>query len=68
MFLCKFEMPNVYLRAAMTEFEINMSEMPLGKLSKGNIQQGDSAMNNDNFIHPLCYTRKRSLAVIIQQG
>lgn len=24
----------------MTEFEINMSEMPLGKLSKENIQKG----------------------------
>ncbi|TXG63792.1 hypothetical protein EZV62_010786 [Acer yangbiense] len=27
-------------RAAMMEFEINMSEMPLGKLSKNNIQNG----------------------------
>ena len=27
-------------RAAMMEFEINMSEMPLGKLSKSNIQKG----------------------------
>lgn len=27
-------------RAAMMEFEINMSEMPLGKLSKSNIQRG----------------------------
>ena len=27
-------------RAAMLEFEINMSEMPLGKLSKSNIQKG----------------------------
>jgi hypothetical protein len=27
-------------RAAMMEFEINMSEMPLGKLSKENIQKG----------------------------
>lgn len=25
----------------MMEFEINMSEMPLGKLSKRNIQQGN---------------------------
>lgn len=27
-------------RAAMLEFKINMSEMPLGKLSKENIQKG----------------------------
>ena len=27
-------------RAAMMEFEINMSEMPLGKLTKENIQKG----------------------------
>ncbi|CAN6197578.1 unnamed protein product, partial [Urochloa humidicola] len=31
-------------RAAMTEFEINMSEMPLGKLSKENIQKGFEAL------------------------
>lgn len=31
-------------RAAMMEFEINMSEMPLGKLSKSNIQQGFEAL------------------------
>lgn len=30
-----------FLRAAMMEFEINMSEMPLGKLSKENIQKGN---------------------------
>jgi poly [ADP-ribose] polymerase len=29
-------------RSAMMEFEINMSEMPLGKLSKHNIQKGNS--------------------------
>lgn len=29
-------------RAAMMEFEINLSEMPLGKLSKNNIQKGAS--------------------------
>lgn len=29
-----------FCRAAMMEFEINMSEMPLGKLSKSNIQKG----------------------------
>ncbi|XP_020212076.1 poly [ADP-ribose] polymerase 1 [Cajanus cajan] len=31
-------------RAAMMEFEINMSEMPLGKLSKSNIQRGFEAL------------------------
>ncbi|KAL6214589.1 hypothetical protein ACLB2K_014021 [Fragaria x ananassa] len=31
-------------RAAMMEFEINMSEMPLGKLSKSNIQKGFQAL------------------------
>ncbi|KAM1539365.1 hypothetical protein FF1_004080 [Malus domestica] len=31
-------------RAAMMEFEINMSEMPLGKLSKANIQKGFEAL------------------------
>ncbi|KAF3436180.1 hypothetical protein FNV43_RR23272 [Rhamnella rubrinervis] len=31
-------------RAAMMEFEINMSEMPLGKLSKTNIQKGFEAL------------------------
>ncbi|XP_068640410.1 poly [ADP-ribose] polymerase 1 [Aristolochia californica] len=43
-------------RAAMMEFEINLSEMPLGKLSKSNIQKGFEALteiqnllNNDNY-------------------
>ncbi|KAG0453307.1 hypothetical protein HPP92_025971 [Vanilla planifolia] len=31
-------------RAAMMEFEINLSEMPLGKLSKKNIQKGFEAL------------------------
>ncbi|KAF9608108.1 hypothetical protein IFM89_006035 [Coptis chinensis] len=31
-------------RTAMLEFEINMSEMPLGKLSKSNIQKGFEAL------------------------
>lgn len=31
---------SVNSRAAMMEFEINMTEMPLGKLSKQNIQKG----------------------------
>ncbi|CAL0310383.1 unnamed protein product [Lupinus luteus] len=33
-------------RAAMMEFEINMSEMPLGKLSKSNIQRGFEALTD----------------------
>ncbi|OWM75258.1 hypothetical protein CDL15_Pgr023779 [Punica granatum] len=33
-------------RAAMMEFEINMSEMPLGKLSKSNIWQGFEALTD----------------------
>lgn len=43
-------------RAAMMEFEINMSEMPLGKLSKENIQKGFQALTEiqnllDNIGH-----------------
>ncbi|WRX09500.1 Poly(ADP-ribose) polymerase [Theobroma cacao] len=34
------ERPILDCRAAMMEFKINMSEMPLGKLSKSNIQKG----------------------------
>ncbi|KAI3923415.1 hypothetical protein MKW92_030016 [Papaver armeniacum] len=33
-------------RSAMIELEINMSEMPLGKLSKSNIQMGFSALTD----------------------
>ncbi|CAL1383211.1 unnamed protein product [Linum trigynum] len=33
-------------RAAMMEFEINMSEMPLGKLSKNNIHKGFEALTD----------------------
>lgn len=33
-------------RSAMMEFEINMSEMPLGKLSKSNIQKGFEALTD----------------------
>ncbi|KAJ0053580.1 hypothetical protein Pint_01762 [Pistacia integerrima] len=45
-------------RAAMLEFEINMSEMPLGKLSKNNIQKGFEALTeiqnllNNNAFDP----------------
>lgn len=44
LFLLKIYMPEKLnrnpCRAAMMEFEINMAEMPLGKLSKSNIQKG----------------------------
>lgn len=39
MLYCITERPES-CRAAMMEFEINLSEMPLGKLSKSNIQKG----------------------------
>ncbi|KAL6978644.1 Poly [ADP-ribose] polymerase 1, variant 2 [Sarracenia purpurea var. burkii] len=45
-------------RAAMMEFEINMSEMPLGKLSTSNIQKGFEALTeiqnlvNSNALDP----------------
>ena len=41
-FFCSFSCIKIGLfsRAAMMEFEINMSEMPLGKLTKENIQKG----------------------------
>ncbi|KAL5561852.1 hypothetical protein UlMin_031599 [Ulmus minor] len=53
-------------RAAMMEFEINMSEMPLGKLSKSNIQKGFEALTeiqdllNSNSFDP---SMKQSLIV-----
>lgn len=34
----------------MMEFEINMSEMPLGKLSKHNIQKGNSYSSSFTFV------------------
>lgn len=40
MVLCILSKSNTDCRAAMMEFEINMSEMPLGKLSKINIRKG----------------------------
>ncbi|KAM0949661.1 putative NAD(+) ADP-ribosyltransferase transcription regulator SAP family [Dioscorea sansibarensis] len=47
-------------RAAMLEFEINLSEMPLGRLSKKNIQKGFEALteiqnliNNSNGHEPV---------------
>lgn len=36
-------------RAAMMEFEINMSEMPLGKLSKRHIERGSPATVLSSF-------------------
>ncbi|KAF9608125.1 hypothetical protein IFM89_006052 [Coptis chinensis] len=37
-------------RSAMLEFEINMSEMPLGKLSKSNIQKGFEALTEIQIV------------------
>ncbi|WOL07419.1 hypothetical protein Cni_G16160 [Canna indica] len=45
-------------RAAMLEFEINMSEMPLGKLSKKNIQKGFEALTEIQNL--LCSTEHDS--------
>lgn len=54
-------------RAAMLEFQIDMTEMPLGKLSKKNIQKGFEALteiqnllNNNNGLEP---TIRESLIV-----
>lgn len=53
-------------RAAMMEFEINMSEMPLGKLSKSTIQKGFEALTEiqnllSRNVHDLAY--KESLII-----
>ncbi|KAL4191408.1 hypothetical protein AMTRI_Chr07g80390 [Amborella trichopoda] len=53
-------------RAAMMEFEINMSEMPLGKLSKSNIQKGFEALTEiQNLLSNIVYepSVKESLIV-----
>lgn len=53
-------------RAAMMEFEINLSEMPLGKLSKSNIQKGFEALTQiQNLLKSNDYapTLKESLIV-----
>ncbi|KAL2507805.1 Poly [ADP-ribose] polymerase 1 [Forsythia ovata] len=53
-------------RAAMMEFEINLSEMPLGKLGKSNIQKGFEALTQiQNVINSTAYTPsvKESLLV-----
>ncbi|KAL7113065.1 hypothetical protein ACP275_04G040200 [Erythranthe tilingii] len=44
-------------RAAMMEFEINLSEMPLGKLSKSNIQKGFEALTQiQDLLSSTAYT------------
>ncbi|KAK4418372.1 Poly [ADP-ribose] polymerase 1 [Sesamum alatum] len=53
-------------RAAMMEFEINLSEMPLGKLSKSNIQKGFEALTQiQNLLNDITYAPnvKESLLV-----
>jgi poly [ADP-ribose] polymerase len=40
----------------MMEFEINMSEMPLGKLSKDNIQKGVLFWSLWSYLFVLCTT------------
>ncbi|KAL0419793.1 UNVERIFIED_CONTAM: Poly [ADP-ribose] polymerase 1 [Sesamum radiatum] len=53
-------------RAAMMEFEINLSEMPLGKLSKSNIQKGFEALTQiQNLLNGTAYAPnvKESLLV-----
>ncbi|XP_073139928.1 poly [ADP-ribose] polymerase 1 [Henckelia pumila] len=43
-------------RAAMMEFEINLSEMPLGKLSRSNIQRGFEALTQiQNLLNDTTY-------------
>ncbi|KZV34358.1 poly [Dorcoceras hygrometricum] len=43
-------------RAAMMEFEINLSEMPLGKLSKSSIQRGFEALTQiQNLLNDTAY-------------
>lgn len=46
-------------RAAMMEFEINMAEMPLGKLSKRNVQKGSYHKKNSHCAHDmlLCFSQ-----------
>lgn len=45
-------------RAAMMEFEINMSEMPLGKLSKTNIQKGMYRGTSCNLLYIFRYVNQ----------
>ncbi|XP_022758375.1 poly [ADP-ribose] polymerase 1-like isoform X2 [Durio zibethinus] len=53
-------------RAAMMEFEINMSEMPLGKLSKNNIQKGFEALTEiQNLLNSNAYDPSVKESLII---
>ncbi|XVF21621.1 hypothetical protein REPUB_Repub12eG0106200 [Reevesia pubescens] len=53
-------------RAAMMEFEINMSEMPLGKLSKNNIQKGFEALTEiQNILNSNAYDPSVKESLII---
>ncbi|KAL3531248.1 hypothetical protein ACH5RR_010570 [Cinchona calisaya] len=53
-------------RAAMMEFEINMSEMPLGKLSKHNIQKGFEALTEiQNLLSSTAHDPARRESLII---
>ncbi|XP_021281109.1 poly [ADP-ribose] polymerase 1 [Herrania umbratica] len=53
-------------RAAMMEFEINMSEMPLGKLSKSNIQKGFEALTEiQNLLNSNAYDPSVKESLII---
>ncbi|OMO78424.1 hypothetical protein CCACVL1_14378 [Corchorus capsularis] len=53
-------------RAAMMEFEINMSEMPLGKLSKTNIQKGFEALTEiQNLLNSNAYDPSVKESLII---
>ncbi|XWS46946.1 hypothetical protein CRYUN_Cryun14cG0111600 [Craigia yunnanensis] len=53
-------------RAAMMEFEISMSEMPLGKLSKSNIQKGFEALTEiQNLLNSNAYDSSVKESLII---
>nr|XP_027095295.1 poly [ADP-ribose] polymerase 1-like isoform X1 [Coffea arabica] len=53
-------------RSAMMEFEINMSEMPLGKLSKRNIQKGFGALTEiQNLLSSTAHDPARRESLII---
>ncbi|XVF80933.1 hypothetical protein PTKIN_Ptkin15bG0115300 [Pterospermum kingtungense] len=53
-------------RAAMMEFEINMSEMPLGKLSKSNIRKGFEALTEiQNLLNTNAYDPSVKESLII---
>ncbi|XP_031502932.1 poly [ADP-ribose] polymerase 1 isoform X2 [Nymphaea colorata] len=53
-------------RAAMMEFEINMTEMPLGKLSKSNIQKGFEALTEiQNLLSNQTYMPSMKASLIV---